>query len=155
MITHLKPIDFKILSLTTIATPHRGESLLEAFKSIMLIRSRLCSSGLCSASDWRCACAIQLQGPLLTGSFADDRLVQLYYLLERIRIESGAFSQLTREYMEKIFNPSTPNIDDVRYVFDEGSACIRLMSQVLFLWGSNGTKTLVGIPLVPPSSATN
>ncbi|KAL4753402.1 hypothetical protein BDW72DRAFT_210280 [Aspergillus terricola var. indicus] len=68
MITHLKPKDFKILSLTTIATPHR-----------------------------------------------DDRLAQLYYLLEKIRIESGAFSQLTCEYMEKTFNPQTPNIEDVRY----------------------------------------
>ncbi|KAL4975922.1 alpha/beta-hydrolase [Aspergillus desertorum] len=72
MITHLKPKDFKVLSLTTIATPHRG-------------------------------------------SVSDDRLAQLYYVLEKIRIESGAFSQLTREYMEKTFNPQTPNIEDVRY----------------------------------------
>lgn len=44
----------------------------------------------------------------------DDRLAQLYYVLEQIKVETGAFSQLTREYMEKSFNPSTPDVEDVR-----------------------------------------
>ncbi|KAL4801934.1 alpha/beta-hydrolase [Aspergillus unguis] len=81
MITHLKPKDFKVLSLTTIATPHRGSAVAD----------------------------------YVLQQIGDDRLAQLYYLLERIKIESGAFSQLTREYMEKTFNPSTPDLDDVRY----------------------------------------
>ncbi|KAL4762332.1 triglyceride lipase [Aspergillus foveolatus] len=81
MITHLKPKEFKILSLTTIATPHRGSAVAD----------------------------------YLLQQIGDDRLAQLYYLLEKIRIESGAFSQLTCEYMEKTFNPQTPNIEDVRY----------------------------------------
>ncbi|KAL4878288.1 Alpha/Beta hydrolase protein [Aspergillus karnatakaensis] len=81
MITHLKPKDFKVLSLTTIATPHRGSAVAD----------------------------------YVLHQIGDDRLAQLYYLLERISIESGAFSQLTREYMEKTFNPSTPDIHDVRY----------------------------------------
>ncbi|KAL4901787.1 hypothetical protein BDW74DRAFT_159531 [Aspergillus multicolor] len=81
MITHLKPKDFKVLSLTTIATPHRGSAVAD----------------------------------YVLEQIGNDRLTQLYYLLEKIRIESGAFSQLTREYMEKTFNPTTPNIDDVRY----------------------------------------
>lgn len=81
MITHLKPENFKVLSLTTIATPHRGSAVAD----------------------------------YLLQQIGDDRLAQLYYLLEKIRIESGAFSQLTCEYMEKTFNPQTPNIEDVRY----------------------------------------
>ncbi|KAL3469444.1 Alpha/Beta hydrolase protein [Aspergillus californicus] len=81
MISHLKPKDFKVLSLTTIATPHRGSALADH--------------------------VLQQVG--------DDRLAQLYYLLEQIKIESGAFSQLTREYMDQTFNPSTPDVEDVRY----------------------------------------
>ncbi|KAI9368284.1 Alpha/Beta hydrolase protein [Aspergillus egyptiacus] len=81
MITHLKPKDFKVLSLTTIATPHRGSAVAD----------------------------------YVLQRIGDDRLAQLYYLLDRIRIETGAFSQLTREYMEQDFNPSTPDIHDVRY----------------------------------------
>ena len=46
----------------------------------------------------------------------DDRLAQLYYALGLLKVETGAFSQLTREYMENTFNPNTPDVDDVRYV---------------------------------------
>ncbi|KAK1150014.1 lipase 2 [Aspergillus melleus] len=45
----------------------------------------------------------------------DDRLAQLYYALGLLKVETGAFSQLTREYMENTFNPNTPDVDDVRY----------------------------------------
>ncbi|KAL5045097.1 hypothetical protein BDW71DRAFT_184823 [Aspergillus fruticulosus] len=81
MITHLKPKEFKVLSLTTIATPHRGSAVAD----------------------------------YVLQQIGSDRLAQLYYLLEKVRIESGAFSQLTREYMKKTFNPQTPDIEDVRY----------------------------------------
>ncbi|KAL2830092.1 Alpha/Beta hydrolase protein [Aspergillus pseudoustus] len=81
MISRLKPKDFKVVSLTTIATPHRGSAVAD----------------------------------YVLKQIGDDRLAQLYYLLEKIQIESGAFSQLTREYMEKTFNPNTPDVGDVRY----------------------------------------
>ncbi|KAL2824777.1 triacylglycerol lipase [Aspergillus cavernicola] len=81
MITHLNPTEFKVLSLTTIATPHRGSAVAD----------------------------------YILQQIGDERLAQVYYLLQQIRIESGAFSQLTREYMEKTFNPNTPDMDDVRY----------------------------------------
>lgn len=81
MITHLKPKSFKVLSLTTIATPHRGSAVAD----------------------------------YVLQQIGDDRLAQLYYVLEQIKVETGAFSQLTREYMEKSFNPSTPDVEDVRY----------------------------------------
>lgn len=80
MITHLKPKSFKVLSLTTIATPHRGSAVAD----------------------------------YVLQQIGDDRLAQLYYVLEQIKVETGAFSQLTREYMEKSFNPSTPDVEDVR-----------------------------------------
>ncbi|OJJ66576.1 hypothetical protein ASPBRDRAFT_48878 [Aspergillus brasiliensis CBS 101740] len=87
MITHLKPTDFKVKSLTTIATPHRGSAVADyVFKQI-----------------------------------GDDRLAQLYYALDRLKVETGAFAQLTRDYMTNTFNPATPDIEDVRY-FSYGAA---------------------------------
>ncbi|KAK2756078.1 hypothetical protein FQN54_005485 [Arachnomyces sp. PD_36] len=81
MISRLQPKDFTVLSLTTIATPHRGSAIADyAFEQI--------------------------------GS---DRLPQLYYALDRLKVETGAFSQLTREYMKGEFNPRVPDIEDVRY----------------------------------------
>ncbi|KAJ5681472.1 Arrestin-like N-terminal [Penicillium maclennaniae] len=73
MISKLQP-QFKVLSLTTIATPHRA-----------------------------------------------DRLPQVYYTLNRMKVETGAFSQLTRKYMSETFNPNTPDVDGVRY-FSYGAA---------------------------------
>lgn len=45
-----------------------------------------------------------------------DRLPQVYYTLNRLSVETGAFRQLTRKYMTETFNPNTPDVDDVRYV---------------------------------------
>ncbi|KAE8146738.1 triacylglycerol lipase [Aspergillus avenaceus] len=81
MISHLRPKDFKVLSLTTIATPHRGSAVAD----------------------------------YLLQQIGDERLAQLYYALEQMKVETGAFSQLTREYMETTFNPITPDAENVRY----------------------------------------
>ncbi|OJD14450.1 hypothetical protein AJ78_05218, partial [Emergomyces pasteurianus Ep9510] len=79
MISILRPTKFRALSLTTIATPHRG----------------------CSAfADY---------------VFGQLGVTDIYNTLARLKIESGAFSQLTRKYMQEEFNPHTPDIEDVRY----------------------------------------
>ncbi|PLN80546.1 alpha/beta-hydrolase [Aspergillus taichungensis] len=81
MISRLKPTDFKVLSLTTIATPHRGSSIAD----------------------------------YAINRIGGERLAQMYYALEQLKVETGAFSQLTREYMKNTFNPATPDAEDVRY----------------------------------------
>ncbi|KAG9188335.1 triacylglycerol lipase [Alternaria panax] len=81
MISQLRPTDFKVLSLTTIATPHRGS----AFADYMF----------------------QTIGP--------RRIKRVYSVLEYLGFETGAFSQLTQEYMKNNFNPKTPDIPDVKY----------------------------------------
>jgi triacylglycerol lipase len=35
--------------------------------------------------------------------------------MEYFGFETGAFSQLTQEYMQNSFNPKTPDIPDVKY----------------------------------------
>lgn len=81
MISRLKPPNVKVLSLTTVASPHRGSAFADyVFEQI---------------------------GP--------DNLPRLYRALQLMRIETGAFSQLTRRYMMKDFNPKTPDREGVRY----------------------------------------
>jgi triacylglycerol esterase/lipase EstA (alpha/beta hydrolase family) len=81
MISRLKPPNVRVLSLTTVATPHRGSSYADyIFKRI---------------------------GPL--------NIPKLYKALEFFGFETGAFQQLTQEYMAKSFNPRTPDLDSVRY----------------------------------------
>ena len=81
MISRLKPANLQILSLTTIATPHRGSSFADyLFKRIGL-----------------------------------TNLPRIYKTLEFFGLETGAFQQLTREYMAQTFNPKTPDLDGVQY----------------------------------------
>lgn len=88
MISRLKPPNIDVLSLTTIASPHRGSSFADyAFDYIGV-----------------------------------QRLPYVYKALERIQLDTGAFSQLTRKYMMQDFNPRTPDRDGVRY-FSYG-ACV-------------------------------
>ncbi|KAI9791738.1 MAG: hypothetical protein M1816_003548 [Peltula sp. TS41687] len=69
-----------VLSLTTIATPHRGSAFADyVFEQI-----------------------------------GETRLPKIYKALELLRMESGAFSQLTRRYMREEFNPKTPDREGIR-----------------------------------------
>ncbi|TQB72537.1 hypothetical protein MPDQ_006760 [Monascus purpureus] len=81
MISRLRPTGFKVLSLTTIATPHRGSAIAD----------------------------------YVLDHIGDERLPQVYYFLNRINIETGAFAQLTQKYMVGQFNPQIPDVEDVRY----------------------------------------
>jgi len=42
-------------------------------------------------------------------------VARVYALLARLKIESGAFSQLTTQYMRERFNPANPDDASVRY----------------------------------------
>ncbi|KAF2798450.1 alpha/beta-hydrolase [Melanomma pulvis-pyrius CBS 109.77] len=81
MISCLKPTDFNVLSLTTIASPHHGSAFADyMFESI---------------------------GP--------RQIKRIYAVLEYFGFETGAFSQLTRQYMEESFNPRTTDVEGVQY----------------------------------------
>lgn len=87
LISRVQPTEFKIKSLTTIATPHRGSS----------------------AAD------------MLFRDIGANNVDQLYKLLGRLKVDTGAFAQLTRGYINDTFNPVTPNDPSVRY-FSYGAA---------------------------------
>ena len=94
LISQLKPTTFKVQSLTTIATPHRGSS----------------------AAD------------IIFREIGENHLPGMYKLLARLKVDSGAFSQLTRRYVQEEFNPA--NVDDpgVRYFSYGASARPSLFS---------------------------
>lgn len=85
LISNLKP-DCKILSLTTVATPHRGSPFAD----------------------------------YCMGILGEKRLPRVYQAFKKVGLQTGAFEQLTVEYMEKHFNPDTPDDPNVKY-FSYGS----------------------------------
>ena len=81
MISQLKPPNIRVLSLTTVATPHRGSAFADyTFRFI---------------------------GP--------KNIPSLYKILDFFGLETGAFRQLTQDYMAKSFNPRTPDLEGVKY----------------------------------------
>lgn len=46
----------------------------------------------------------------------DEHLHHVYHTLGRLKVETAAFAQLTRKYMQETFNPITPDDGNVRYV---------------------------------------
>ena len=81
MISRMQPANVKVLSLTTIATPHRGSAFADYIFS------------------W----------------ISPTNLPKVYKVLEFFGFETGAFRQLTRNYMAKSYNPRTPDDPSVRY----------------------------------------
>ncbi|KAI1171504.1 Alpha/Beta hydrolase protein [Nemania sp. FL0916] len=51
----------------------------------------------------------------LFREIGDDHVPDIYKLLKRVGVETGAFEQLTSAYMKENFNPRTPDDPDVSY----------------------------------------
>ena len=81
MISRLKPPNVDVLSLTTVASPHRGSAFADH----------------------------------IFNQIGAARLPTLYRVLNALKVETGAFRQLTRKYMLETFNPAVPDREGVRY----------------------------------------
>lgn len=65
---------------------------------------------------------------MLFRDIGPDLLPRLYRLLSRLKISSGAFSQLTTSYINTRFNPVTPNSAATRYFSYGATATPHLLS---------------------------
>ena len=81
MISRMHPENVKVLSLTTIATPHRGSAFAD----------------------------------YLFNHIGVTNIPRVYKILEFFGLESGAFRQLTGDYMNDKFNPRTPDVEGIKY----------------------------------------
>ena len=81
MISRMKPPNVSVLSLTTIATPHRGSAFAD----------------------------------YIFNQIGPSNLPKVYKALDYFGFASGAFRQLTQQYMAEKFNPRTPDVEGVRY----------------------------------------
>jgi triacylglycerol lipase len=81
MISRLQPQNVEVLSLTTVASPHRGSAFADyVFEEI-----------------------------------GEMNMPRVYKIFKILGMGTGAFSQLTRKYMQEEFNPKTPDDPRVRY----------------------------------------
>lgn len=98
MISQLKPPNVDVKSLTTIATPHRGS----AFADYVMEQI----GGMHPAPEG---------SRVILMPVPAENLTKVYGLLRTFRVDTGAFAQLTRKYMQEEFNPKTPDREGVKY----------------------------------------
>lgn len=134
MISKLKPTEFNVRSLTSIATPHRGmlwPYILNVNSAEYQYRFRDCRL-LYEPSRCQWYAPIysflillaQTIYNIISGTDNNGlsfilkvaRLRKLSKSVDRIHVDARAFSQLTRRYLEEEFNPNVPDIEGVRWV---------------------------------------
>ncbi|OBZ71448.1 hypothetical protein A0H81_08511 [Grifola frondosa] len=127
LITHLKPTEYMPLSLTTIATPHRGSPFMDWCReniglgrygpsqeeqTVALAHSES-ESMAPPISEQEFADRIKASPMKSTLSFAS--LPSSFTTLLLSLLDSPAYANLTSTYLTTVFNPSTPNDPAVKY----------------------------------------
>ncbi|KAI5292237.1 hypothetical protein KEM52_006519 [Ascosphaera acerosa] len=109
MITHLQPTAFRVRSLTTISTPHRGELQTGSSHQVPLAVTRggeslsMDAQPGSSVADWVLDTLPRPAQDAVFGTFRD------------LELGSGGIEALTRKHMNEVFNPSTPDVEGVKY----------------------------------------
>ncbi|KAN0130644.1 alpha/beta-hydrolase [Lactarius tabidus] len=120
LITHLKPVEYTPLSLTTIATPHRGSPFMDWCKEYLGLGRRRPEDDTASASASMTtmrhtaidtAAATSAEQPTLSFSSLPSSFTTLLLSL----FDSPAYANLTTSYLTETFNPRTPDDPRVRY----------------------------------------
>ncbi|KAH8987233.1 alpha/beta-hydrolase [Lactarius hatsudake] len=111
LITHLKPVAYTPLSLTTIATPHRGSPFMDWCKEYLGLGRRRPEddeerSTMTTIDPIDAAEQVRSQTRSLPSSFTTF-LLGLF--------DSPAYANLTTSYLTETFNPRTPDDPRVRY----------------------------------------
>ncbi|TFY76123.1 hypothetical protein EWM64_g7893, partial [Hericium alpestre] len=125
LITHLKPTEYTPLSLTTIATPHRGSPFMDwCTEYLGLGRQRsdteraaaaeIIASASASAARTSTAhtSSPKSSSPL---SLSLSALPSSFTTLLLSMFDSPAYANLTTSYLNTVFNPHTPDDPRVRY----------------------------------------
>ncbi|THH12923.1 hypothetical protein EW146_g7241 [Bondarzewia mesenterica] len=132
LITHIKPTEYKPLSLTTIATPHRGSAFMDwCTEYLGLGRTRKEQESIMRAAK---SAADTLDAVSSASSFSNppdsqpnskpsssplfmsfSSLPSSFTTLILSMFDSPAYANLTTTYLNTIFNPFTPDDPRVKY----------------------------------------
>ncbi|KAI0754565.1 Alpha/Beta hydrolase protein [Daedaleopsis nitida] len=122
LITHIKPEDYVPLSLTTIATPHRGSPFMDWCRQYLGLGRH--QTGLLGAhmSDAEAAAEAQdpppqdeKQTPSVKSLLSIASLPSSFTTLLLSLLDSPAYAHLTSTYLNTVFNPNTPDDPTVKY----------------------------------------
>ncbi|EED82324.1 candidate lipase [Postia placenta Mad-698-R] len=127
LITHIKPAEYTPLSLTTIATPHRGSPFMDWCRENIgigrLRQKELAALAAEASSEKDAPNAVPLKAsqdarektPTPKSTLSLASLPSSFTTLLLSLLDSPAYANLTSTYLNTIFNPNTPDHPSVKY----------------------------------------
>lgn len=131
LITHIKPREYTPVSLTTVATPHRGSPFMDWCNENIGVGLELIDSMMREAEpktvpdDAPARAPFSLKSPLLTYGKTSEDPNSLSRALSNVSsslssyilsiFDQPAYAMLSTRYMTRLFNPTVPDQPDVRY----------------------------------------
>ncbi|ORX71414.1 alpha/beta-hydrolase, partial [Linderina pennispora] len=106
MITHVRPTDYEVSSLTTVCTPHRGSPFMDWCRDYLSLGYR--SSQLVKLTRTSVD-----EGDYLQRSVA---LLRMAYRRIMATLDTPAYACLTTDYCNRFFNPATPDVAGIEYL---------------------------------------
>ncbi|KAI8881948.1 alpha/beta-hydrolase [Backusella circina FSU 941] len=102
LISHIKERPYKVNSLTTISTPHRGSPVMDWFRDNVGVGMALVQA--------------QMDHNKLHHQTGDHQIYMNAFLQKAIQLlDTAAYANLTTDYCRDHFNPNTPNDPKVKY----------------------------------------
>ncbi|KAH9043480.1 alpha/beta-hydrolase [Lactarius deliciosus] len=114
LITHLKPVEYTPLSLTTIATPHRGSPFMDWCKEYLGLGRRRPEDDE-ERSTMTTIDAIDAAEQVRSQTRSVSSLPSSFTTFLLGLFDSPAYANLTTSYLTDTFNPRTPDDPRVRY----------------------------------------
>ncbi|TFK70532.1 alpha/beta-hydrolase [Pluteus cervinus] len=121
LITHIQPTDYVPLSLTSVATPHRGSPFMDWCAENLGLGKISQDPKFVRSTATQSPSSPQEIIPALTNSSTPSLAQALKSLPSSVTtlllsmVDSPAYANLTTKYLNEVFNPRTPNDPHVKY----------------------------------------
>ncbi|KAI9597401.1 Alpha/Beta hydrolase protein, partial [Syncephalis fuscata] len=114
--SHVRPNEYRVSSLTTISTPHRGSPFMDWCRDNLHLAHTGSEAACKNAATGTGTCSKKASLHTLTPTLtAAARQMQPAIRMVSPLLDHPAYANLTTSYLENVFNPNTPNHPDTQY----------------------------------------
>ncbi|RKP27161.1 Alpha/Beta hydrolase protein [Syncephalis pseudoplumigaleata] len=114
LVTHLRPKEYRVRSLTTVSTPHRGSPFMDWCRDNLHL-ARVGTTGTMGAVAATASVKAKVAHALAPAVTNAARQMRPMLRMVSSLLDYPAYANLTTSYLTQSFNPSTPNRPDMLY----------------------------------------
>ncbi|PWN98902.1 alpha/beta-hydrolase, partial [Tilletiopsis washingtonensis] len=110
LITNIRPTEYHPVSMTSISTPHRGSPFMDWCNANVGVGNEIIEEAVREAKGKK-AVPEEVEKELVKVPYTLKS--PLFYMLSVL--DQPAYAMLSTKYMAAVFNPSTPDVEGVKY----------------------------------------